>query len=194
MTLRLEPADRPNGLLQRLAWWVSERRLGKVMTPLRVTYDRLPVMARLSYSLGNAVDKKLSLDPGLRLLVQAQTSAINGCGFCLDLKHAMAVEEEIGLEKFQALESYRESPLFDDRERAALDYTGEVTRNRRVDDATFERLRKHFSEKEIVELTFANAVENFYNLTAVPLGIESDGLCAIAQKRRRAVAPKRGRR
>jgi alkylhydroperoxidase family enzyme len=52
-----------------------------------------------------------------------------------------------------------------------------------VADTTFEALRKHFSEREIVELTFLNALENFYNLLNLPLGIEDDGLCAIAQAR-----------
>lgn len=185
MSPRLEPVERPRGLVLRVAYWLSERMFGKVMTPLKVAYSRAPALGRASYSLAQTVEKKLSLDPALKLLVTAQTSALNGCGFCLDMKHAIAVQKEIGLEKFEALADYRESPLFDDRERAALDYAGEATRRRRVSDATFENLRKHFSEREIVELTFANAVENFHNLIGVPLGIESDGLCAIAQRRKR---------
>jgi len=184
MSPRLEPIDAPRGLLLRAAYRYSKRRLGKVMAPLRVVYARVPAVARPSFALARTVEHKLSLEPELRLLVQAQTSAHNGCGFCLDMKHAMAVQDGIGLEKLEALADYRESPLFSDRERAALDYTGEATRSRRVSDATFERLRKHFSEREIVELTFANAVENFHNLLGVPLGLESDGLCAIARDRR----------
>jgi AhpD family alkylhydroperoxidase len=185
MNPRLEPVERPRGLLLRAAYWLSKRRLGKVMMPLKVAYSRAPAIGRASFSLAQAVEKKLSLDPGLRLLVQAQASQLNGCGFCLDLKHAMAVQNGIGLEKLEALAEYRESPLFSDRERAALDYAGEATRSRRVSDAAFANLRKHFSEREIVELTFANAVENFHNLIGIPLGIESDGLCAIAQARGR---------
>ncbi len=49
--------------------------------------------------------------------------------------------------------------------------------------ATFETLRKHFSEWEIAEITWLNALENYYNLINVPLQIESDGFCAIAQAR-----------
>jgi len=55
------------------------------------------------------------------------------------------------------------------------------TRHKRVSDATFASLRQHFSENEIVELTWLNAVHNYYNLINLPLEIESDGLCAIAQ-------------
>src|SRR5712691_248699 len=66
-------------------------------------------------------------------------------------------------------------------ESAALAYVEEVTRNKRASDATFETLRKHFSEREIVEITWLNAIENYYNLINIPLEIESDGFCAIAQ-------------
>jgi alkylhydroperoxidase family enzyme len=183
MQPRLTPIEKPTGLFMRIAYALSRRMLGKVMTPMKVLYARVPAVAGVSFHASYVMDRKLSLPHELRLLVTAQTSALNGCGFCLDLKHAMAVQEKLGLEKFQALASYQTSPLFSDRERAALDYCGEATRSRRVSDATFERLRKHFSEVEIAELTFANALENFYNLIGVPLGMESDGLCAIAQRR-----------
>ena len=87
------------------------------------------------------------------------------------------------LDKFDALPEYRTSPLFSERERAALDYVDEATRNKRVSDATFDALRPHFNDREIVELTWLNALENYYNLINLPLGIGSDGLCAIAQRR-----------
>ncbi len=41
----------------------------------------------------------------------------------------------------------------------------------------------HFSEREIVEITWVNALENYYNLLNLPLEIESDGFCAIAEAR-----------
>ena len=185
MNPRLEPIERPQGLVLRIAYAASRRMLGKVITPMKVAYARVPALARLAWSVSNTLEKKLSLDPELRLLITAQASALNGCGFCLDMKHALAVREGLGLEKLQALSHYRTSPLFGERERAALDYAGEATRERRVRDETFERLRAHFSEREIVEITFANAAENFFNLLGVPLGIESDGLCALALDRAR---------
>ena len=95
----------------------------------------------------------------------------------------MAIRQRLGMEKFDALPDYRMSPLFSDRERAALAYVEEATRRKRVSDATFDALRKHFTEPEIVEITWLNAVHNYYNLINLPLGIESDGLCAIAERR-----------
>jgi alkylhydroperoxidase family enzyme len=110
---------------------------------------------------------------------------VNRCTFCVDIAKSEAVREHLGLEKFEALPEWRTSPLFSDRERAALAYVDEATRNKKVADETFAALRKHFSERQIVELTFLNALENFYNLLNLPLGIEDDGLCAIAQERAR---------
>jgi alkylhydroperoxidase family enzyme len=71
----------------------------------------------------------------------------------------------------------------------ALAYVEEATRTKRVSDDTFAALRRHFGEREIVAITWLNAVENYFNLLNVPLGIEADGLCAIAESR----APRAGR-
>jgi len=50
-------------------------------------------------------------------------------------------------------------------------------------DATFDELRKHFSEREIAEIVVENAKSNFYDLLNVPLDIPDDGLLAIAERR-----------
>ncbi|MEE9606362.1 MAG: carboxymuconolactone decarboxylase family protein [Myxococcota bacterium] len=184
--MRLQPIEKPPGPLMRFAYWMSRRQLGTVASPLKVVYARVPALARLTYQMARTEEQKLTLEPGLALLIHARTSELNGCGFCVDIARAKAVTQHIGLEKFQALADYRTSPLFDDRERAALAYAEEVTREKRVDDATFERLRKHFNEREIVEVTWVNALANYYNLINVPLELEADGLCAIAQRRARA--------
>ena len=73
--------------------------------------------------------------------------------------------------------------MFSERERAVLAYTAEVTQRRVPSDAVFETLRKHVSEKQIVELTWLNAISNFFNLMAVPLQLESDGLTTLALRR-----------
>ena len=60
----------------------------------------------------------------------------------------------------------------------------EATQTRHVDDATFAALQKHFDDTQIVAITWLNAVENYFNLLNGPLGIGSDGLCAIADRRK----------
>ena len=98
-------------------------------------------------------------------------------------RYQMPLLARLGLEKFKALPDFASSPLFSERERAVLAYTEEVTRRRSVSDAIFETLRKHASEREIVEITWLNAVGNFFNLMAVPLGLESDGFTELALRR-----------
>jgi AhpD family alkylhydroperoxidase len=181
--MRLEPIDRPPTLLARVAGAMMRRQLGKVITPARVIYNRVPRMYNVAWQLVKLQREGLTLEPDLKLLVQVWVAMVNRCTFCVDIARSEAVREQIGLAKFDALPDWRTSPLFGDRERAALAYADEATRNKKVADPTFEALRKHFSEREIVELTFLNALENFYNLLNLPLGIEDDGLCAIAQAR-----------
>jgi AhpD family alkylhydroperoxidase len=188
--MRLEPIDRPKSWLVRLAYWISTRQLGRPMTSMKVAYARAPALLWPVIWILNTTERRLSLDPELRLLITTQSSLLNGCTFCADLHLAQAVQARIGLEKFRELESFASSPRFTDRERAVLAYTEEITRGRKVSDATFETLRKHVSEKEIVEITWLNAIGNHFNLMAVPLELESDDFlsAALEKQGRRASA------
>ena len=181
--MRLEPIEKPKGLMMRIAFWMTRRQFGKVLTAMKVLYPRVPGAMKLSYEIQKFEMKGLRIELGLHYMVAALASHINGCGCCVDIARVIAIREHLGLEKFNALPEYQTSPLFSDRERTALAYVEEATRHKRVSDATFEALRKHFSERDILEITWLNAVHNYYNLINVPLEIESDGLCAIAQAR-----------
>jgi AhpD family alkylhydroperoxidase len=181
---RLAPIEHPKGLKLRFLYWMCKKQFGTVPTPLKVVAPRFPAVLKLSMGL-QGFERKLRLPKELRLLVSALVSATNGCGFCLDLKHMMAVQEGIGLAKFQALAQDPHGPSFSARERAAFRYAEEVTLNRKPSDATFAAMREHFEEWEIVELTFVVALENFVNLGNIPLGLGSDGLCALAQQKAR---------
>src|SRR5262249_41324474 len=103
-----------------------------------------------------------------------------------DIGRAAAVQHRVDLAKIDAVSEFRANPSFTERERAALAYVEEATRNKRVAEATFEALRRHFDEREIVEITWLCAVENYFNLLTLPVEIGSDGLCAIATRRRAA--------
>ena len=127
--------------------------------------------------------EKLSVGPELAHLVLAYTSVVNGCSFCADISRARAVQERLGLTKFDALADFRASDAFDERERAALAYADEVTRSGNASDETFAALRKHFDESRLVEIVWLTAVGNYYNLIAVPLGLESDALTELALRR-----------
>ena len=83
--------------------------------------------------------------------------------------------------KIADIARFRESPHFSDRERAALEYAEQVTRaSADVSDALFDRVRRHFNEPEIVELTATIAMENFRSKFNAPLKIEAQGFCPIS--------------
>jgi alkylhydroperoxidase family enzyme len=173
----------PRGLLPRFLSFLSRRMLGKELTPGRVIYNRVPRMWNVSWALLNLDLRGFTLPHELLYLMHVRISLLNGCGFCQDITLARAVQDRLGLAKFRALESWRASDLFSDRERAALAFAEEATLHKRVSDEIFETVRKHFSEREIAELVVETAMSNFYNLLNVPLEIEDDGLLAIAEQR-----------
>jgi AhpD family alkylhydroperoxidase len=156
---------------------------GKPLTPFRVIFTRLPraIPSQLGIYWGLAGKQKI--EPELQHLVQGHVAALNGCGFCVDIGRAFATYRGFALDKLDAVADWRTSPLFDARERAALAYVEEATRSRHVSDETFAALRAHFDDEQIVAITWLNAVENYFNLLNAPLEIESDGLCAIAERR-----------
>jgi len=182
--MRLEPVDRPPTIKARLAAWMMKRQLGKVITPARVVYNRVPRMYDVGYALVKLQQRGLVLDPTIRFLVTSWVAMQNHCSFCVDIARASALIEQVDIEKLTALPEWRSSPLFDERERAALAFAEEANRSLTVSDATFECARKHFSEREVTEIVILGAVENFYNRLNIPLEIEEDGLCAIQQRRR----------
>jgi alkylhydroperoxidase family enzyme len=72
------------------------------------------------------------------------------------------------------------SELFDGREKTAIEYAEAITfTDRKVTEELFARVRAHFSEPAIVELTAAIALENFRSKFNVALGIEAQGFCLI---------------
>jgi alkylhydroperoxidase family enzyme len=91
--------------------------------------------------------------------------------------------EESGEAKLAAVTTWRESPLFSEAERVALEYAERITRtDEKVDDAIVERLKRHFTEPQIVELTAAIAFENFRSKFNPALGVESQGFCIIPRR------------
>ncbi|HUI18470.1 MAG TPA: carboxymuconolactone decarboxylase family protein [Alphaproteobacteria bacterium] len=109
------------------------------------------------------------LEHALVELVKTRASQINGCAYCVDLHTRDARKAGEREERLYALAVWRESPLFSARERAALAWCEAVTliSHDHVPDAVFEEVRAHFSEKELVDLTFAIVAINGWNRLAV---------------------------
>ena len=115
--------------------------------------------------------RQSGLEQPLLELVRMRASQINGCAFCLDMhsKDARAAGETE--QRLYALNAWRETPFYTERERAALEWTEAVTlvSETHVPDGVYEIARKQFSEKEIVDLTVAVAEINTWNRIAISL-------------------------
>ena len=93
------------------------------------------------------------------------------------------MREDGGDERLAAVAQWRDSPLFGEAERVALDYAERMTiTGQAVDDALFAQLKRHYNEAQIVELTAAIALENFRSKFNPALGIEAQGFCLIPQR------------
>lgn len=178
----LAPIENPRSGFIRMAYAMARRQFGKVPTPVKVVYARMPVAFGMFVSKIARLDKKLELPPETAMLVREQVAHINICEFCIDIGRSFVIKARMNEAKFDALPEYRTSPLFSDAERAALDYVTELTRTKSVAPATFERLRKHYSERAICEIVWLVASEHLYNITNLGLNIHSDMLCDIARK------------
>jgi len=135
---------------------------------------RLDFTKHINSGLGRAMlnlsgEVEAHLERPLFELVKIRASQINGCAYCIDMhtKDArLAGETE---QRIYALNAWRETPFFSDRERAALEWTEAVTRvaDTHVPDDIHQRVSTQFDDDELVALTFAVIVINSWNRLAV---------------------------
>ncbi len=113
-----------------------------------------------------------SIDASLKALVEIRVSQINGCAYCVDLHTTEARELGEDQQKLDCLSVWKESSLFTEVEIAALDWAEIVTNISLASDidGKLESLLKHYTEPEIVDLTFIVAVMNGLNRLAISLG------------------------
>jgi len=98
----------------------------------------------------------------------------------MDINASRGMQAGATEDKIREIESAATSALYDDVERAAIEYAENMTiTGRRVSDELFARIRRYFSEAQVVELTAAVALENFRSKFNVALGIEAQGFCVL---------------
>jgi AhpD family alkylhydroperoxidase len=137
----------------------------------RISYHQLaPKAFQGLLQLSGAVRKELlgARHYDLELL---RVSQINGCAFCIDMHWRDLIKQDVDARHLNALPGWREAPFFSARERAALEWAEIVTGIPHKDpsDEDFARLKAHFSDEEIAELSFTIAVINAWNLLNVSL-------------------------
>ena len=109
------------------------------------------------------------LEQSLIELVKIRASQINGCAFCINMHTQDARKQGETEQRLYLLNAWQESPVYTDRERAALAWTEAVTlvSETRVPDEVYAEVRRQFSEVETVNLTMLVATINAWNRIAI---------------------------
>jgi AhpD family alkylhydroperoxidase len=118
-------------------------------------------LGQLSFAAGATLDKRL------RELVNLRVSQINGCAFCIDMHWAELVKHGVHPREINAVAGWREAPrFFNEAECAALNWAEAVNAipHRTPSDADFEQARRHYSDAQIADLTFAVGAIRSWNM------------------------------
>ena len=137
--------------------------------------------ATATYQALLALEASLKLDNPLKDLIKIRVSQINGCVFCVDMHVKEAKlhgERELRL---YHLPVWRESALFSDKERAALQWAETLTRlaDHPVSDADYATVRAHFDEEELVALTHVINTINIWNRLNAAFATPAGGMDKI---------------
>jgi len=109
------------------------------------------------------------LDHALLELVKTRASQINGCAYCIEMHTSDARKAGESEQRLYLLSAWRESPLYSTRERAALAWTEALTliAETHAPDEVYAEASRHFSEKELVNLSVAIGMINIWNRLAI---------------------------
>jgi AhpD family alkylhydroperoxidase len=188
------PAERA-GLGVKLAYSFTRRAVARLtgraprrmLEPLDM-FAHLPGLLRAYMRLEQATAGLHRVDRRLADLAELKAATLTSCEYCIDLGSQIG-RRRSGLtdEQLLALPRYRESDLFTELEKLVLDYaTGMCRTPVDVPDALFEKLREHFDEAQLVELTYRVALENLRGRFNLALGIGAAGfsegmVCALPE-------------
>ena len=145
---------------------------------LHVFYQALlhtPALASAWFDFNNAVRFQASLDDRLRELVIMRVAALTGCDYVWKVHETQyAAPAGVTPREVEALRDWRKSGVYGGKESALLAYVDAMTRDVAVPDAIFDGMRKHFSEREILELTVLIGAYNMQTRLLRALDIQPD--------------------
>jgi alkylhydroperoxidase family enzyme len=179
----VQPADA--GLKVKLVYWSMRKGMaeltGRAPVAGRSGIEPIEVWAhqpKLLSGMGKfqqAVRKMDAVGERLKNLVELKGAQMIGCEFCVDLGSQICRNSGFSDEELLALPRYGQSDLFTEREKLALDYTVAVMRTPvEVTDELFNRMKDHFTDEQLVEITALLTVVNLDRFNAA-FGIGSAG-------------------
>ena len=154
----------------------SKRTYGHGVEPAEIIGHHRALLAGVSaLGLASEVLAK-TVDRRIKHLAMLRTAQLIGCQWCLDFGSRIAHDSGVPEADLRELATWRGSERFGERDRLALEYAEAMTRTPlTVTDERFDRLRRHFDERQLVELTMSIAIENLYSRANWALGIEGQG-------------------
>jgi AhpD family alkylhydroperoxidase len=180
------------GLRAKLAYFFTRRQLARltgrepedIIEPLEL-YAHAPGLMFAYGKLEGASAQQERVDWRLKVLAGLKAATLTHCEFCIDLGSQVARLSGLSDEQLLALPHYGESDLFTNLEKLVLDYATGMSRTPvEVPDVLFARLREHFDQAQLVELTSAIALENMRGRFNLALGVGAAGfsegmVCAV---------------
>lgn len=164
----------------RLFFAKQRHTYGAVLDPGLLWGRSKWVFASVALLYGALNRKSSPLSPVLRSLVTVRVSQINHCAFCVDINSATLEKRRVPEDKVLALPDWRTSDLFTPLERAALEYTEQVTQTGgEVTDSLIEELRRFFDDDALVELTGLIAFQNLSSKFNAALDVPAQGFCQL---------------
>ncbi|MCK4841575.1 MAG: carboxymuconolactone decarboxylase family protein [Methylococcales bacterium] len=183
MRVNEKPVDQYPWYL-RPFFWNQKRKYGQVLKPT-LLWARVPKLFTAVAILYGVIDRRSSsIDPVLRSLITVRVSQINWCVFCIDINSSVLAKRTGSMEKVEALEYWRDSQLFEPKEKTVLEYVEAITyTDRQVNNELMNRLREYFNEDEVVEITGLIAFQNLSSKFNSALDLPSQGFCRLPDKK-----------
>jgi AhpD family alkylhydroperoxidase len=194
------------GPMVKVVYWFMRRGMTKLtgripahgsgIEPVEIWAHRPKMMSGMG-KFQQAVRKGNAVDERLKNLVELKGAQMIGCEFCVDLGSQICRNSGFSDEELLALPRYRQSDLFTEREKVALDYAVGVMRTPvDVSDELFSRVKEHFSDEQLIEITALLTVVNldrFNAAFAVRSAGFSEGMVCVRPDRPRSEAVRVGR-
>jgi AhpD family alkylhydroperoxidase len=183
------------GPLIKIAYYFSRRHMGKLtgrqpagmLEPVEL-FAHLPKLLSAYGRLEQVTAKLDHLDERLGMLAELKAATLTNCEYCIDIGSQIARRSGLTDAELLALPTYRTSPLFSELDKLVLDYAVGMSRTPvDVPDELFDRLRGHFDEPALVQLTYLIALENMRGRFNLALGIGAAGfsegmVCAVPDR------------
>jgi 4-carboxymuconolactone decarboxylase len=161
-----------------MAYWMGRRDYGKLPEPLEVTAHH-PGILRGYGMLEWETSRAHSVPEKLKDLAGIKAAALVGCEFCIDIGSAIGAKTGVTPEQLADLPRYASSPHFSELEKLVIEYAAAMTVTpAEIPESLFAAMRAHFSERQLVELTSAIAIENYRARFNWAFGIGSQGFAA----------------